>query len=283
MISRDRRDQALNSLRHLVALRPGVDVVFVDNSSQDGSADAVAEALPQVRVIRLPRNRGASARNIGVAAARTPYVAFSDDDSWWAPGALERAVTLFERHSRLGLVMGRVLVGPDHRPDPVCEDMARGVLGTPPGMAQPRVLGFVACGAVVRRSALVEVGGFSDIVFFPGEEDLVALDLTTAGWDLVYAADVVAHHHPQPSKGRGDRLMKEVRSRLLTAWLRRPPAAAARITVSALLHPPTTSAWRGLCGTLAHLPAVVRQRRPVPPSVERQLHLLAAAPSRSRR
>jgi hypothetical protein len=205
-------------------------------------------------------------------------VAFSDDDSWWAPGALERAVALFEQHARLALVMGRVLVGPEQRTDPVCEDMARGLLGSPPGLSQPRVLGFVACGAVVRRSALIEVRGFSDIVFFPGEEDLVALDLTTAGWDLVYAADVVAHHHPQESATRGDRSMQEVRSRLLTAWLRRPWAAAAGITADALLRPPTTSAWRGLYGTLPHLPAVVRHRRPVPSSVESQLRLLAANP-----
>lgn len=42
----------------------------------------------------------------------------------------------------------------------------------------------------MRRCALLEVGGFSDIIFFPGEEDLIALDVTAAGWDLVYAAEV---------------------------------------------------------------------------------------------
>jgi GT2 family glycosyltransferase len=277
MMSRDRREQALSSLSHLVGLRPAVDVVFVDNASTDGSADAVAQALPGVQVIRLARNRGACARNVGVRAARTPYVAFSDDDSWWAPGALERATTLFAEHGRLGLVMGRILVGPEHRTDPVCGSMAEGLLGCPPGMAQPRILGFVACGAVVRRSALLEVGGFSDIIFFPGEEDLVALDLTTAGWDLVYASDVVVHHHPQPSPTRGDRRMKEIRSRLLTAWLRRPPAGAASITIHALLRPPTASAWRGFCGTLPRLPAVIRARKPLPPSVEQQLRMLAAS------
>lgn len=276
MISRDRREQALNSLRHLVVLRPAPEVVFVDNASGDGSADAVAEALPEVRVVRLPRNQGASARNVGVRLARTAYVAFSDDDSWWAPGALDRAVCLFEEHSRLALVMGRILVGPDHRTDEVCELMAHGPLGAPDGMVQPRILGFVACGAVVRRSALLEVGGFSEIVFFPGEEDLVALDLTTAGWDLVYAEDVVAHHHPHASPTRQDRQMKEVRSRLLTAWLRRPVSAAAGITVESLLRPPTAAAWRGLGATLPLLPAVVRSRRPVPAGVERQLRLLAA-------
>lgn len=81
IIRRNRRNQALNSLRHLPALRPPVDIIFVDNASTDGSADAVAGTLPEVRGIRLGRNAGAAARNVGVQAARTPYVAFSEDDS----------------------------------------------------------------------------------------------------------------------------------------------------------------------------------------------------------
>lgn len=274
MISRNRREQALKSLGRLVALRPVVDVIFVDNDSSDDSAAAVARAHPQVRVIRLSRNLGACARNVGAAAARTPFVAFSDDDSWWAPHSLERAVTMFEAHSRLALIMGRILVGSDQRLDPVCESMARAPLGHPPGMAQPRILGFVACGAVVRRSALLEVGGFSEIIFFPGEEDLVALDLTRAGWELVYAHDIVAHHDPQPSPARGNRGAKEARSRLLTAWLRRPLLAAVTITVEVLARPPTPSAWRGLWGALRQLPAVRRERAPLPPWIEHQLGIL---------
>jgi hypothetical protein len=33
-------------------------------------------------------------RTLGVRAATTPYVAFSDDDSWWEPGALQSAADL---------------------------------------------------------------------------------------------------------------------------------------------------------------------------------------------
>jgi hypothetical protein len=34
------------------------------------------------------------------------------------------------------------------------------------------------------------------------EEQLLATELATAGWDLVYQHDVVAHHHPSPTRGR---------------------------------------------------------------------------------
>jgi glycosyltransferase involved in cell wall biosynthesis len=62
-------------------------VVVVD----DGSTTAPAH-LPQdlrITVLRQDESRGvAEARNAGVAAARGPYVAFTDDDDLWAPDKL---------------------------------------------------------------------------------------------------------------------------------------------------------------------------------------------------
>ncbi|OMQ15783.1 hypothetical protein A7K94_0207135, partial [Modestobacter sp. VKM Ac-2676] len=68
-------------------------MIVVDNASADGTADAVRAATPRVDVLGLPANAGAVARTDGVRRATTPYVAFADDDSWWEPGALQRAAT----------------------------------------------------------------------------------------------------------------------------------------------------------------------------------------------
>ena len=87
-------------------------VILVDNGSDDGSPDAIEQAFPRVTVVRLGENRGAAARNVGVELARTPYVAFADDDSYWVPGALAGAATLLRDHPRVGLLCARVLVGP---------------------------------------------------------------------------------------------------------------------------------------------------------------------------
>jgi hypothetical protein len=58
------------------------------------------------------------------------------------------------------VLAARVLVGPDRRRDPVCDEMAHSPLGRAADLPGPSVLGFIACGAVVRRSAFLEVGGF---------------------------------------------------------------------------------------------------------------------------
>ena len=60
--------------------------ILVDNGS-----DAPPPVFPDVDLVALGENRGAAARNVGVERARTPFVAFADDDSYWTPGSLARA------------------------------------------------------------------------------------------------------------------------------------------------------------------------------------------------
>lgn len=52
--------------------------------------------------------------------------------------------------------------------------MAVSPLPAEAGLPGRPVLGFLACGAVVRKTAYLEVGGFSDFLFFIGEEGLLA-------------------------------------------------------------------------------------------------------------
>jgi GT2 family glycosyltransferase len=252
--------------------RHGPRVVLVDNGSDDGTADQVSRRFPHVDVVRLDRNRGAVARNVGVARSRTPIVAFADDDSWWAPGALRRAAAQFDRCPRLAVVAARVLVGPDQRLDPVSAQMASSPLRTSDSSGWPPVLGFVACGAVVRRRAFLEVGGFDDVVFFLGEEERLALDLVTAGWDLRYVAEVVARHVPQPDDGRRGRRVLERRNRLLTAVMRRPLPRVAEQAWS--LAREGRDGRAAIRAAAPRLPQALRRRRVVPSWVEAQRRAL---------
>jgi GT2 family glycosyltransferase len=213
---------------------------------------------------------------VGARLVDSPYVAFSDDDSWWAPGALSRAVELLDRHPRLAVVAARVLVGPDRRLDPVCQEMAHSPLPSAPDLPGPSVLGFIACGAVVRRAAFLEVGGFDVRLGVGGEEELLAVDLAARGWGLAYVEEVVAHHHPSPSRDPSGRRRIQIRNALWSAWLRRPLGGAARQTahLAALaMHQP--GAWSGILLALAGLPWVLRERRPVHPELEAALRTLA--------
>ena len=275
VLSRDRGDELLKTLERLSALPERPAIVVVDNGSGDGSPARVASAFPGVRLIALAGNEGAAARTLGVRATRTEYVAFSDDDSWWEPGALARAVAHLDRHPRIGLLAARVLVGADERLEPTCVAMAASPLATDPQLPGPRVMGFVACGAVVRRRAYLATGGFHPRYGVGGEEALLAADMAGAGWELVYADDVVAHHHPSPSRDRASRRTHAVRNDLWSAWLRSSwPAAlrrSARLVGGARSD---AAARRGVVAAAAGLPWVLGERETVPAGVQRDLTLL---------
>jgi teichuronic acid biosynthesis glycosyltransferase TuaG len=70
-----------------------VEILVVDDCSRDGTAglvEACAAADPRVRYLRMPHNSGGPAgpRNMGVAQARSEWVAFCDADDLWHPDKL---------------------------------------------------------------------------------------------------------------------------------------------------------------------------------------------------
>jgi glycosyltransferase involved in cell wall biosynthesis len=80
-------------------LDEGVEVLFVDDASPDGSAALVEALLPQARVIRQPLNRGVSAaRNRLLDEARGDYLWFIDPDDLVEPGVIPRLKALLAEH-----------------------------------------------------------------------------------------------------------------------------------------------------------------------------------------
>jgi N-acetylglucosaminyl-diphospho-decaprenol L-rhamnosyltransferase len=270
--TRDRRDRLERVLARLASLPEKPPVVVVDNGSRDGTPTAVERS--QARLIRLHHDLGAAARTVGVRALDTDAVAFCDDDSWWEPGSLARAVELMRAHPRLAVIAARILVGPENRLDPVCGEMAHSPIPTPAGLPGRAVLGFVACGSVVRRAAYLAVGGFERRLGIGGEEELLALDLAAAGWQLQYVEELVAHHHPALRPGGDPTHVNDIRNAIWSAWLRRSRRAALSRT-AALAAVAIRARRPGLLATTARgMPWVLRERRVVPLEVERAARTL---------
>jgi GT2 family glycosyltransferase len=268
VMSRNRRAELLQSLAYHED-----PVILVDNGSDDATAEAVERLFPHIQVVRLAVNLGAPARNLGVRHATTPYVAFADDDSWWAPGALDDAAALLDQHRHLGLLAGRILLGRENIEDPLCRLMEQSPLEAGSDTPGKPVLGFAACGAIVRREAFLAVGGFDPVVFFGGEEDRVALDLAAAGWQLRYVPDLLVHHHPSNIRQSGPTQRARInRNALLTAVMRRPWAVVAR-HLSAMA---SEDGVRRLAPAVRRLPAALARRRRLPAWLEEELRELEA-------
>jgi GT2 family glycosyltransferase len=271
----NRRNEVLRTLGHLRALALAVPIVVVDNGSRDGTADAVAGQYQEVTLVRLPRNVGAAARNAGVEAADRPYVAFCDDDTWWRPGALQRAADILDLHPRLAAVTGRVLVGEDGREDPTCARMAGSPFANVLGVPGAEIFGFLAGACMMRREAYRAAGGFERRFLIGGEEALLAIDLMALGWHMAYVPDVAVCHHPSRMRDPAARRRLLLRNKLWCAWLRRPWRDAVRTSMHELRAGPHGVVRAGaFAAALAGLPWVLPARRVAPAHVQEALAIL---------
>lgn len=279
LITWNRRTEVLRTLRRLVAMPGQPAICVVDNGSTDGTAGAIAAHFPTVRLLHLPGNRGAAARNDGVRAVATPYVAFCDDDTWWAPGSLARGVELLEAHPRLAAITARVLVSPGQRDDPTNALMAASPLPREAGIGSVTpVAGLLAGACIMRREAFVEAGGYEARFFLGSEERLLAIDLMTAGWVLGWSPELIVHHVPSLQRDARMRHRLQLRNALWCAWLRRPVASAWRESARLLREAEGRPRWPALRQALAGLPWVLFRRRVVPERVDAALRLVEQAP-----
>lgn len=283
IITHNRRAELLRTLTHMTALPDRVPVVVVDNASHDGTCDAVAQRFDQVTLLRSARNLGALARNLAVRDVTTPYVAFCDDDTWWEPGALCRAANLLDAHPGLASVTARILVAPDLVEDPITPELRDSPVPGPTWLPGPALLGVLAGASMFRVTAFREVGGFSARLWLGGEEELLAIDLAARGWWMCWAEDVVIRHAPSTARDPRRRRQLGIRNTLWTAWLRRPLGSALRRTRTLLRSIPRD--WASVAAVaeaLAGLVWVLRERRVIPPEVERGLRLLEEPQRQSR-
>ena len=75
-----------------------VDIIVVDNASEDGAAEMVREEFPDVQLIVREENCGVSGWNDGLAVASGDWVLLLDDDCYLPPDGLRRAVLGAREH-----------------------------------------------------------------------------------------------------------------------------------------------------------------------------------------
>ena len=278
VITHERRDEAIEAVARLTELPEQPPIVLVDNGSTDGTASAVRDKFPQVDVLALDHNAGAAGRNRGVERLRTPYVAFCDDDTWWEPGSLSEAASVLDAHPRLAVVNARILAEPGAREDPIVAELRDSPVPGPDWLPGPALGSFLAGASAVRREAFRAAGGFSARLWLGGEEELLATDLLTAGWEICYLEDLTVHHAASPVRDTTRRRRDGLRNTLWFTWLRRPLRPALRRTLFlARTAPRDRTSLMAWWDAMRGLPWVLRHRRTRPRPVERRLAPLDAA------
>ena len=230
-----------------------VQVIVVDNASQDGSADGLP-ALPRpLRLIRNAENRGfGRACDQGAAAGDAPAILFLNPDTQVAPDALRLARDALTADPRTGIVGAR-LVDPDGRTTRSCAraPTGLGLLGRALaldrlGLVRPhflvewdhaddRAVGQVM-GAflMIRRDLFAALDGFDPRFFVYWEDADLCTRARAAGFSVRHVAGAVAHHVGQGTtrQVRARRLFYFLRSQILYAHKHHGRAAALALTAA---------------------------------------------------
>src|ERR1700730_2215213 len=202
--------ECLGSLRRQTYDGPH-QVVLVDNGSQDGSADYVEAAFPEVRLIRSPVNLGfAAGNNLAARQLDTALLAFLNNDTRTDPGWLEELVRSVTAAPDVACAGGRIVSWDGKTVDFMGGGATLTGLGIQFGYGQPASVGapagdiLFACGGsmIVKRDAYLQVGGLDDDYFLFYEDVDLGWRFWLAGYRVRYAPGAIMYHRHHRGTGR---------------------------------------------------------------------------------
>ncbi|MCL5959719.1 MAG: glycosyltransferase family 2 protein [Chloroflexi bacterium] len=238
IVSFNTRDLLLQCLRSVFdgSASLGMEVWVVDNASTDGSAQAVRELCPEVRLIPNDQNQGfAAASNQAMRQCSGRYVLLLNPDTIVLEDALRRLVDFLDEHPRVGIAGGR-LVYPDgsfqhsafHFPTlamalldffPINHRLINSRLnGRYPAGAYDRPFPIdhpLGANLLARREVLEQVGLLDENFFMYCEEIDFCLRTKLRGWDIycVPSAKIVHYSGQSTRQFHAQMLIELYRSR----------------------------------------------------------------------
>ena len=251
----------LNSARHIAASVASVrqqtledwEMIVVDNGSTDDTVGIVENFRDaRIRVLHQPVRGVSAARNMAIADARAPYIAFLDSDDTWHPECLKIVqAALAARPDAALAYCGWQNVGASWKgTDPYIPPELDGV-------ARPEEL-LASCpwpihAAITRTQAIRATNGF-ELSLAVGEDFLLWLEIACFH-PIVRVPQVLAYYHHH---GAGQATEKALRAALQAyaaqqLFLQRHPSLIGRLgrpkvrelTLGRLLKRGYESYWRG--------------------------------------
>jgi len=208
------RPLLVRCLNHLKGLKLPHDceVFVVDNGSWDGSAEAVRGAFPQVKLLENNRNLGfAKANNQALRRCAGQYVLLLNPDCYPEEQAVQILLRALVDDPKVGIA-GGALIHPNGRPQNAfgaaptlaTELLPKGVLQIllprryPSKRMSPvkplEVEAVLGAFLMVRREALVQVGGMDEGYFLFLEETDWCLRMLKKGWKVIHVPNARALH-----------------------------------------------------------------------------------------
>lgn len=261
--TRNRKDELGRTLESCLSQRGNIEVLVIDDASDDGTSAYVRERFPRIRLERNEVSRGLiAARNQAAGLARGRIIFSIDDDAvFTSEDTVERVLREFD-HPRVGAVaMPHIHVtdspdvgtrAPDDRRIYACSS-------------------YVGTAHALRRDLFLALGGYHAEFVRQGEETDLCLRLMNAGYIIRLGLTPPIHHFPSKVRNLKRQYYFAARNSLLHVWINVPmplmPLHAARTTLAwfggAVRLRSPGSILKGLAAGYAMMLRHARLRRPV--------------------
>jgi len=246
----------LDSLLAQQAVGMSLEVIVVDNGSEDNTPELLAREYPGVVVVALPTNLGfTGGANAGIRASTSDLVVLVNNDARADPGFIAALQSRMSDDERIGAVTGLILLSGLY--EAAVREEAGALLGIDGGAWHHSARGeqlvnstggevttsangrdrdwllpigelaresgpvpaFSGGAVALRRAALDDVGLFDERLFMYYEDTDLSWRMRAAGWRVVFEPDArVAHLHAASSGATSEFfLFHNERNRLLFA------------------------------------------------------------------
>lgn len=170
----------VQKLKDLSASLPfPLQIVVVDNGSVDDTSVILKKEHADITLVTKQKNNGIAGWNEGFKAAKYKYFLVLDDDSHIQSG-LSEAVEHLEKNSGIGILALNVTTGPF---------ITEGIWTN-----NEDLIGFVGCGAIIRKEVYDKIGGFAEWLHVYGHEWEFGIRCLDEGYSIKYFANSNVDH-----------------------------------------------------------------------------------------
>ncbi|MCW6053222.1 glycosyltransferase [Lyngbya sp. CCAP 1446/10] len=203
----------LKSLQKLAYPESQLDLIVIDNCSQDDSVNALHELFPKVRIFVNTANNFAKALNLGISEAKGQYIGFLNNDATLDSHWLEILVKRLETDNKVGATSGKLLfkdgrinsAGIQQLPNFYWQDVGFGEKDAGQYNTEREVEGLCWAAVLFRRECLEDVGPIDEDFVMYFEDVEFAKRCQKRGWKMLYTPAAIAHHEYRGSS-KGSKL-----------------------------------------------------------------------------
>ena len=207
------------ALIETIPFNENMEVIVVDNASNNLEAETIAQRYPQIRVIKSGQNRGfAGGNNLGILAAQGKYVFLINNDTFFKDFKVQTLIDRIESSPKIGIVCPKIRFAWNDNPIQYA-----GYMPLSKVTVRNSAIGFgeddhgqydtahptpYAHGAamLIRRDAIEKVGLMPECYFLYYEELDWSMMFSRAGYQIWYEPKCTIYHKESQSTGQNSPL-----------------------------------------------------------------------------